>query len=1291
MNRKPTRPQLVIISLLLKAGALLPAFAASPSHATGTGDAGLHGEPPLYSDVEMRRLGAMLEEDIEEPAALLHLADLGSIMEDVTDLAELRSIFAKAALDRRAHPEVRAYSRWLAARTEWRRGRIPRANAWVEPLGIVSKLWFIGPFDNEGGSGFDVEWPPEADELAGRPVDPEAAYPGKDGPVSWRPLPDVFPLGRVNLSSLVDPGNEVVVYLRAVIESKEAQPAALRMGMPGATKAWLNGDEVFNSRADHPARFDQHAVPLVLERGANVLLLKLTQRQGGLGFYLRLTDATGAPLTGIEIVSPDAPRSTVARSARAQVPPVVDTVLKALAKEAEDDPADFEAIARLARVLALRHPFDRSDRKSLEVAKEALGAALASRDEASPQTSALPSPPVASDRELANLHYLVAGFEDDHNRRRLAMEKALELDPDHHRARLELGLHHLGRGDGRAALPHLRRVVREVPGHVRAVLALADAEATTGFPEFERRRVSALAKSHPRCATVIMREASMAMEDGRSSIAANRLRVGVGLYPADLALRGALTSTLLDLGRLEEAVETMAEGIRFEPYTVFGRLALADLLSTNGRNKEAEERYEEAAKLNPELADVHLRRALHHLRHGFQPAALEHLEKAFARRPQDPRISELRRLLAEDVDDFAAEFLVDARELAPASWASDEHENEDVVTLAEVTAVEVHPSGLSTRVHQEVQHVKTARGVERMRTRSVTYTPGDQILRVEQARVIRPDGSVLQARGEHERSLSEPWARLYFDQRARVLSFPDLAPGDVVELVWRREDVSFVNMFGDYFGDITPFQSSAPILRRSYVLLAPSDRQLYFNEIDLPGVEHTDDSTADGRRLLRWTATDIERIIPEAGMPGWSELAAFLHVSTYESWQEVAGWWWRLIEDQLRPTQTLVSLARDLVADLPEDDVLGRVAAIHNHVVTQTRYVGLEFGIHGYKPYRVDQVHQRRFGDCKDKAALMHALLGAVGIESQMVILRMRNLGRIPDYPASLAAFNHAILYVPELELWLDGTAEFAGTRELPRQDHDASALIVDHEDLERSWFGHVPGPSPSDNVSETELSLTLSSDGSATGEGSFEVRGTAAPSYRRAYQAAERRRHMYEQEWARAHPGVELLDLRMEGLDDLERPVTTSFSLLLPRFAREGDGRLVFRPLGEGRGYGERFASLSSRRHDLIIAFPFVTRHRIEVAIPDGFAILELPENASMESSHARLQADYRLDEDSIVIDIEIAITSSRIPASDYSDFRALLGRIDRALSREIRLGKVVATDARSLPESGEAVVLSP
>ena len=80
-------------------------------------------------------------------------------------------------------------------------------------------------------------------------------------------------------------------------------------------------------------------------------------------------------------------------------------------------------------------------------------------------------------------------------------------------------------------------------------------------------------------------------------------------------------------------------------------------------------------------------------------------------------------------------------------------------------------------------------GARQFRTYAIQFDPGSQRLDVRLARIHRADGSVLEATEAFEQQLGEPWYRIYYDTRARVLVFPDLEPGDTVELRWRIDDV----------------------------------------------------------------------------------------------------------------------------------------------------------------------------------------------------------------------------------------------------------------------------------------------------------------------------------------------------------------------------------------------------------------------------------------------------------------------------------------------------------------------
>ena len=209
-----------------------------------------------------------------------------------------------AAVSRRAEGEVRAYARLDLAGVEWRRGRRPRAERWIRSLGLVTSGLVIGPFPNDNGAAYDQVLPPEKAALAGVGPDAAKAVAGKDRPVRWRVLPKVFPLGYVDLSSLVSPSSQVALYVRVVLEAPKDLGAVLRLGTPGATKVWVDGKPVHADPGDHPPRFDQAAVPVVLHAGENPVLLKITQQQGMLGYYLRITDADGNRLRGVTVVDP---------------------------------------------------------------------------------------------------------------------------------------------------------------------------------------------------------------------------------------------------------------------------------------------------------------------------------------------------------------------------------------------------------------------------------------------------------------------------------------------------------------------------------------------------------------------------------------------------------------------------------------------------------------------------------------------------------------------------------------------------------------------------------------------------------------------------------------------------------------------------------------------------------------------------------------------------------------------------------------------------------------------------
>jgi hypothetical protein len=85
------------------------------------------------------------------------------------------------------------------------------------------------------------------------------------------------------------------------------------------------------------------------------------------------------------------------------------------------------------------------------------------------------------------------------------------------------------------------------------------------------------------------------------------------------------------------------------------------------------------------------------------------------------------------------------------------------------------------------------------------------------------------------------------------------------------------------------------------------------------------------------------------------------------------------------------------------------------------------------------------------------ALLDAIDVPARMVMARTADLGPVSSELAVLEVFNHAIVYLPEDDLWLDGTASGHAPFPPPSMDQGAYVLVVDGS-LSRPRFSPVVG-----------------------------------------------------------------------------------------------------------------------------------------------------------------------------------------------------------------------------------------
>lgn len=1175
------------------------------------------------------------------------IADLSDAISIENSIAILKSI----AGDSRITPHIRHSANQLLVFLLFEQGKNPEATALLDNQQFKNDFAIIGPFDNDGKRGFETPYPPET--FIGQAPDHTQSYPGVDRPVSWRNFPtEVNQNGSLSLHAVLRPTQNVCAYAEAFVHTETPTHGLLTTGAAGAHKVWFNGtlaieDEHYRNDS-YP---DRHTAALSIQQGWNRLLIKSCVTNQPWNLSIRLTAMDGlSPLhvawskEPLSAQTADGIGTGPAPAPLAVIPPAsLLSQLEArykttvLSREASAE-TTFEHAHALAQLLVATGADDAGE----EQAKAA--ATLACETETRQKALRLKACMLASDLSR----------ERGEKMRFYDIAKSLNVSTP------ELTLHHARLTLGSVYPYPALQILESIPaGSVEWMEAqwmriryLLDQNmnrtAHQAFDAVYRHAANSWRWTDRKLSLL----ESLNLSDQAFVLKENILAA----RPAQHSIRRQLIESALLHLQTSKAQELLAEHQRLAPRSVSNALYAASVEEDQGHTEAAITHYRRAIQLAPDDADLHatLGRAL--LRARQNDAARQALHQALTLKPQDTNIRELLEHISPSGPRDDEAWAV-TKETLMARAAQKHSEEYPVEILQDSTVTTVFESGLSSKYRQVGIHILNEEGARQARTYPIQYDPETQNIEIKMARVHR-GRETLESTESFEQPMGEPWYRIYYDTVARVLVFSSLKPGDVIEIRYRINDVTERNRFNDYFGDVSHFQQSYFVHAMEQVLITPESKRLFIHRSN--GIEH-EEKTANQKRFQRFFRSSVLPLVTEDGMPGAAEVVPYLHISTYESWQAMGKWYWALIQDQLRLDDELKRKIAEIIVGARTTEE--KVKKIYRWVIEHTRYVGLEFGIHGFKPYKVTQIVQRGFGDCKDKASLIYAMLKEAGIDAHIVLTRTARNGNINHNPASLAVFDHAIAYVPELDLYLDGTAEFAGIRDLPEMDQGVQVLHVWPTGAELKTT-----PYPVDHARRTRtLNIQLNTQGSAVVQAEEIIQGDQALGYRKELEADGTREDRMTKYASSLFPGAILLEHQTNDLTDYETPVRLMYTFNAPQFAQPRDRGLVFSPATLSNL--SFLTRLRERKLPLLLGAHFKYEETRHVTLPEGYRVTFTPRDDSARSAFGEYSIRYNFDAASRTMRIAfmLRLTEARIQPRDYPAFRAWISTIDGKLRENV------------------------
>jgi len=540
--------------------------------------------------------------------------------------------------------------------------------------------------------------------------------------------------------------------------------------------------------------------------------------------------------------------------------------------------------------------------------------------------------------------------------------------------------------------------------------------------------------------------------------------------------------------------------------------------------------------------------------------------------------------------------------------------------------------------------------------------------------LVRPDGTVKSYGKKEIVDIIADRDDVYNEGRAKIIDASNESDaGYVFGYTTTTEDTPL------FYQDIWSFQERLPTVVSRYTLNLPAGwkaSNITFNHAPIApqinGASYT------------WELRNLAPIPPEPLSPSVKNMTPHIAVNyapeknaqsvnrAFANWTEVSRWGSGIHDSQVVVDDAVAAKARDLTVNVKTE--LEKIRAV-GAFVQNLQYISIDIGVgygNGYKPRPSNTVLGRGYGDCKDKANLMRAMLRALKIESYPVAIFSGDPTFVSAEWASPRQFNHCIIAVKVSDetksptviehaklgrlLIFDATDPYTPVGDLPDYLQGSYALIMAGEN---GGLSKMPVTPPDTDLLERNVEVSLSAAGEIKGKITERASGQISTAFRRELRAlsAPQYKQAIEGWLTRGATGAKLV-----GVTSNDRQADAGFDLNVefsaPGYAQLMQNRLlVFKPAIVGRRNG---IFLTEAKRDQPVLLDSNSMKETSVFnLPEGFVVDEMPDAVKLETAFGRYTADYAVKDGKLLFKRSLTTSRTTVSVDKYNTVRDFYSKI--------------------------------
>jgi hypothetical protein len=356
---------------------------------------------------------------------------------------------------------------------------------------------------------------------------------------------------------------------------------------------------------------------------------------------------------------------------------------------------------------------------------------------------------------------------------------------------------------------------------------------------------------------------------------------------------------------------------------------------------------------------------------------------------------------------------------------------------------------------------------------------------------------------------------------------------------------------------------------------------------------------------------------------------------------------------------------QQLVKDATSDEE--KIRRIYHYLQSNFRYVSIQLGIGGLKPFPATFTDQKKYGDCKALSNYMKAALKAVGIKSYVAIINAEHnsIPVDPNFPAN--DFNHVILCVPQTKdsIWLECTSSTAEFGKLGTFTENRNALLITEE-------GGVLVPTPKSHASENTLTthtiVTMDDDLSGVAEVSFFPTGA----FNEMITDVLKNSKDDQKEFIVFYMGYKQPDdFVFEKAEAAEHRAKLRMGIRkLPEFTA---GDKYFFSARINKYSPGKLPSAENRKMDFYFYYPFEERDTTVLKLPHNFKPDVLPNEKTLTTAYTYYQSKswFNEKENALYTSTTLVLKNHKVPAADYASVKDFFDEVTKDEAQRIVMKK--------------------